>query len=278
MLTDKEVEKLREYKIMLGVPMYGGQCYGLFLQSVSNLYIMCQQLGIKIQPFFILNESLITRARNYIADEFLRSDCTHLMFIDSDIAFKPGDVLVLLKHSVMGGDDKDVVCAPYPKKNISWEKVAKAVNAGEADQNPNNLENFIGDYVFNVVDSGTHKMNELIEVQESGTGFMLIKREVFDKFKAAYPEYEYYPDHKRTKDFKGDRLIHGYFMDPIHDKRHLSEDYFFCHWIRRIGMKVWIAPWMKLDHLGFYIFHGNLEATLALGLSPTIASEDVARV
>ena len=44
------------------------------------------------------------------------------MFIDSDIGFNPNDVLTLAAISEPDSD-KDIVCGPYPKQTISWEKI-----------------------------------------------------------------------------------------------------------------------------------------------------------
>ena len=43
---------------------------------------------------------------------------------------------------------------PYPKKCISWEKITHAVNQGMADEDPEVLSKFVGDYVFNPVAGG----------------------------------------------------------------------------------------------------------------------------
>ena len=32
----------------------------------------------------------------------------------------------------------------------------------------------------------------------------------------------------------------------------------FCQWSRKIGFKVWMCPWMQLQHIGSYVFAGNL--------------------
>ena len=142
------IEELRKRKLFLATPMYGGNCVGMYTRAIADLSAVCAKYGIPLQLYFLFNESLITRARNYCADEFLRSDATHMLFIDSDIGFNPQDVLALL---AIQDDDSpyDVIGAPYPKKCISWEKVKQAVDKGFADEDPNKLEKFVGDYVFN---------------------------------------------------------------------------------------------------------------------------------
>jgi hypothetical protein len=276
--VEVDLSKLRgKVKVFLGVPMYGGKGDGFFMKACMDTMVFFNNLGIQIQPYFLFNESLITRARNYIADEFLRSNCTHLLFIDSDINFTHEDVLVLL-HTAEEAEDRDIVCGPYPKKSISWEKVKEAVDKGLADADPTILENYVGDFVFNAVMQGEIDLDEPVEVHESGTGFMLIKRKVLEDFSAAYPELHYYPDHKRTKDFSGTRKITGFFLDPLDEERHLSEDYFFCKWSRKIGKKVWLCPWMNLNHIGTYEFKGNLQAVLLADMSPTIKEEDIGRI
>jgi hypothetical protein len=265
------IEELRKRKIFVATPMYGGMCTGQYCKSSADLAILSSKYGMDVRFFYLYNESLITRARNYLVDEFLRSDCTHLMFIDADIGFDPDDVIAL---SVIAetGSDKEVVCGPYPKKCISWEKIKKAVDRGFADKDPQQLEKYVGDYVFNPTDGqDSIALNEPVEVLEGGTGFMIIQRGVFEKFKTAYPHLSYKPDHVRTEHFDGSREIHAYFdcvIDPK-TKRYLSEDYMFCQYARDAGMKVWLCPWMKLEHQGTYVFGGSLVDLANLGVTAT---------
>ena len=88
--------------------------------------MMCAANGITVKFYYLFNESLIQRARNYVADEFMRSDCTHLVFIDSDIAFDPRDVFGMIAVQVSNPEKYNIVTGPYPKKTIAWENVAKA--------------------------------------------------------------------------------------------------------------------------------------------------------
>jgi len=260
-------DELRKRKIMIATPMYGGQCFGMYAKACIDLANKCANLGVACKFHYLFNESLITRARNYLVDEFLRSDFTHLVFIDSDINFAPNDVLALVAL------DKDIIAGPYPKKTIAWEKVKQAVDGGFADEYPQNLHKYTGDFVFNPVPGTTSfKVDEPLEVMEAGTGFMAIRRETFIKFQESYPELKYTPDHARTAHFDGSRQIHAFFDTVIDPKsnRYLSEDYMFCQYARAVGLEVWMCPWIELSHIGTYIFGSSIRALANLGeVNPT---------
>ena len=265
------VEELRQKRIFVATPMYGGMCSGMYTRSAIDTTTLAARYGIDLKFFYLFNESLITRARNYLVDEFLRAEqYTHLMFVDSDISWDPNDLISLAalcdedKHPVIGG--------PYPKKTIAWEKVRNAVDAGLGDNNPLDLEKYTGDFVFNPSGGNSRiSLVEPVDVLETGTGFMMIHRSVFEKFKETYPKYSYKPDHNRTEHFKGDRYIHAYF-DTIIDNdiwmgegasngsdRYLSEDYMFCQLVRKMGLSVWLCPWMVIQHVGHFVFNGNMK-------------------
>jgi len=271
MKLEISIEELRKRKLFVATPMYGGQCAGMYTRSIADLSAFCAKHEIPLQLYYLFNESLITRARNYCCDEFMRSDATHLMFIDSDIGFNPQDVIALL---AMQSDDSpyDVIGGPYPKKCISWEKIKMAVDKGVADEYPNVLEKFVGDSVFNPKgDQKEIPLGEPVEVLEIGTGFMMIRKETFRKYAVAFPEQSYKPDHVRTEHFDGSREIMAYFdciIDPD-SKRYLSEDYNFCYHAQKAGMKVWFCPWMQMQHVGSYIFGGSLADLASIGASAT---------
>lgn len=268
-----DMDLLKKQKLFVAAPMYGGQCAGMFCRSTNDLSAVAVHYGIDLRMYYLFNESLITRARNYCVDEFLRSDCTHMLFIDSDIGFNSQDVIAMLALMTQEDNDYDILCAPYPKKCIAWEKIKIAVDKGFADDDANNLEKYVGDYVFNPVGNKNEiPIGEPVEVLESGTGFMMIKRETFEKYAAAYPQFYYKPDHVRTANFDGSREIMAYFdciIDPK-TKRYLSEDYMFCQHARDAGLKVWLCPWIQLQHVGSYIFGGSLADLASIGAAATV--------
>lgn len=313
-----DLAELRKRKLFVATPMYGGMNAGMFAKSIADLATVCFAQQIECRLYFLFNESLITRARNYCCDEFLRSGFSHLLFIDSDIGFNPHDMIGLL---AMAGEDSpyDIIGAPYPKKCISWEKVKVAVDKGFADEDANQLERFVGDYVFNPKGNQNQiPINQPVEVLEIGTGCMLIQRRTFLKFQEKFPEYMYRPDHVRTEHFDGSREIMQFFQAEIdtvnyayeykvglekilseltepelllpastlsskikkltadieakvqtRSKRYLSEDYWFCQRVQEAGLRTWICPWMKLQHVGTYIFGGSLPDLAQLGVSAT---------
>lgn len=264
------ISQLQQNKLFVATPMYGGQCAGMYTKSIADLSAICAQNGIPLQLFYLFNESLITRARNYCVDEFMRSGASHLMFIDSDIGFDAKDVLVLMGLQTEESP-YDVIGGPYPKKCISWEKIKTAVDRGHADDDPSVLERFVGDYVFNPKGSGDIPISRPCEVLEIGTGFMMTRRRTFENYAKAFPELSYKPDHVRTKNFDGTREIHAYFdciIEP-ESRRYLSEDYMFCRNVQKMGGRVWLCPWMQMNHVGSYVFGGSLADLASIGAAPT---------
>lgn len=266
------IEDLRNRKLFIATPMYGGQCAGMFAKSVSDLSALCANYGIPLQMYFLFNESLITRARNYCCDEFMRSDASHMMFIDSDIGFNPQDIIAMMALQAQDEEKYEIIGGPYPKKCISWEKIKAAVDKGVADDDANVLEKFVGDFVFNPKGGQQSiAIGEPCEVLEIGTGFMMITKKAMQRFADTYPEYMYKPDHVRTEHFDGTREIMMFFqaeVDP-ETKRYLSEDYWFCQKAQKANIKTWLCPWMKLQHVGTYIFGGSLADLASIGAAAT---------
>ena len=112
-------------------------------------------------------------------------DSTHMLFIDADIGFNAEDVFAMLAIQDETNPDcpYGIVAGPYPKKTIAWEKVKSACDQGYADGNPQDLQDFVGDYVFNLAqDQKSFSLSEPVEVAETGTGFMMITKATVKAF------------------------------------------------------------------------------------------------
>lgn len=234
----------------IATPMYGGMATGVYTQSLLSLVGYFSARGHQVSCAFMFNESLITRARNNMAHQFLQGNCTHLLWIDADIKFRAEDAYRMFEA------DKDIIGGIYPKKEINWPQVRDAVNRGQE-----NLQNFTGSFVVNLIDQRPNvvvRQDQPCEVAALGTGFMMVKRSVFDKMKKWTPQFA-----NDMSTLKPGELIYSFFDTPIdpESRRFLSEDYHFCMEWRKHGGKVHAAPWCQLGHMGSYLFEGTLIPT-----------------
>ena len=246
-------ENIKLVKLFIATPMYGGLCIGGYTEGLLNCVQTFMKNRMQMYYGYMMNESLITRARNTLAYDFLDTDATHLMFIDADITFNPEDIVRMVNA------DKDIICGLYPKKEINWNTVAQAVKSGVEYKD---LPNYTGSFVVNPVGGAAEvkgNLNEPMEIDNGGTGFMLIKRNVFEVLKDKVPTYTndqiLIVEKNPVK-----KIIHEYFATSIDEvsNRLLSEDYHFCKIARQAGFKVYAAPWAILSHSGTYNFSGTL--------------------
>lgn len=247
-----ELSMSKQTRVFIATPMFGGQCSGFYAQGILALQGIFAQKGVQAMHSFMHNESLIPRARNSMAKAFLKSACTHLFFIDADIAFDASQAYAMLLA------DKDIIGGIYPKKEINWQTVSEAAKAGVP---PDQLQNYSGSWVVNLANyaqSVSCSIGEPLEVNNIGTGFMLIKREAFE---ALIPHVERY--NNDVNDMAGSiglgEEIFNFFALSIEPgtNRLLSEDYHFCRTWREHGGKIWAAPWVQLAHVGAHVFNGK---------------------
>ena len=242
-------------KIFIATPMYGGMAKSVYVAGISDLTRELATSGHTVIHTSITNESLITRARNTLANEFMKTDFDALLFIDADHGFVASDIVKMVESG------KDLIGAPYPMKAIDWNNVRKAALAGKE-----NLEAYSGLFAINFLEEEqTFRGDEPFKVKDTGTGMMFIRRNVFEKLKEVCDTYKF--------NTIGDTVPFGqeiveYFktmITPEPESVLLSEDYAFCRMWRELGGDVWAAPWVRISHAGEYNFSGRLLATLEIG-------------
>ena len=218
------IDYLKTTRVHICMPCYGGQLTESTFMSYIKWANVARQLGLDWTVETMTNESLISRARNTLTAKFLHTkESTHLMFIDADIGWEPWHLLVMLNH------DKDVVGGLYPMKSLP---VKWCVNG--------------------IPDAVQDDPSGLIEVTKTGTGFLLMKRHVFEKLNA----------HPAVKPFTNDigldpalnPYMKTYFDTAVRENRYYSEDWTFCENWRDIGGQVWVDKRVLLKHTGTYVF------------------------
>ena len=218
------IDYLKTTRVHICMPCYGGQLTESTFMSYIKWANVARQLGLDWTVETMTNESLISRARNTLTAKFLHTkESTHLMFIDADIGWEPWHLLVMLNH------DKDVVGGLYPMKSLPVKWCVNGIPGAEQND-----------------PSG------LIEVTKTGTGFLLMKRHVFDKLNA----------HPAVKPFINDigldpalnPYMKTYFDTAVRENRYYSEDWTFCENWRDIGGQVFVDKRVLLKHTGTYVF------------------------
>jgi hypothetical protein len=245
-------DQIKDWTIFIGLPCYDRQMTEPFVMSLMKLVMYFKEIGLKFS-ISTISDSLISRARNQIVAKFMANpQHTHLLFIDVDLAFEPTEILKMLWH------DKDIMTGSYPIKDINWDKVTRFAKEG---LEPTKLAAKSTRFVVNPVRDGQNTVKAdkgAIAVHDAGTGFMLIKKEVFEQMFEAYPELKYNDDTGSMKDKERDYTYALFNSYVDEDHRFLSEDYGFIRYWQKLGKDIWVDPSIELMHLGRFEYRGNM--------------------
>lgn len=210
----------KKVKLFIGLPIYS-QVPSQFVQALLALQA---QKPCEIEMHLCQGDG-IARSRNQLTAAFLKSDCTHLLFIDCDLIFSAEQIKRILSHDV------DVVGGFYPKKQqgkLEW--------------------------VINTFPEPTlARTDGLHKVAYIGTGFICIKRRVFERMIEAHPEIEFNADYG-NRDSQHDLWPMGVYTYPSGHRRYLSEDWYFCQRWMDLGGEVYADTHVILKHIGPAIF------------------------
>jgi hypothetical protein len=239
--------------LFVATPCFGGLVHQRYMQCICQLLQYGIANGINISVELLGHESLITRGRNSLVAKFLDNETTtHMMFIDADIGFEVQQVVRMLAF------DKEVVAGIYPLKLIDWNQEAvERIRLGETlDQAP---IRFVG-----LPCEPREQEGAFVTGEYAGTGFMLMKREIFPRLFEAYPQLRYTAAHNTSIPSRSPNQ-YALFDCAIDENtgEYLSEDYAFCQRWRKIGGKIWLDTESRLAHIGTYEFFGSPKSRFA---------------
>jgi hypothetical protein len=248
---------LREFRPLIMTPSHDGTFFFTYVASVIQLMADAPHHGLPINFMFQAGDSLVTRARNHLVALFLSEpQWTHLMWIDADIGFSPEAFYRLLLSN------HDIAAGIYPLKREDWPPEGVPAGTTEAD--------FRQMYTRYTVNSGQASdphvglaidADGFMAVREAPTGFMLIKRHVFERMRDAYPDLKYTPDMIGSIDPRHYYRFFDVAVDP-ESLRYLSEDYTFCRRWEQMGGTIYVDANSNLAHQGGKIFRGDFGASL----------------
>ena len=268
MIKPEEI-KDKNFKIFLGMPMYGGLLTEPTLHGLLELQSWTAASNVNMRIQTIANESLITRARNTLVSMMLdQTDfaSTHLLFIDADIGFHWQNVERLLCA------DKDIACGIYPRKHIHLEKI-KGILEEYPDISLAEMEARSLGYNVNFDEpENLRGENGFFPVSEAATGMMLVKREVFTKMMKKFPERQYETDQiVNGFNYRSENCYDLFAVGPYEttmkgggtQKRYLSEDYYFSRLWQECGGEIWADLASPLTHFGNRAYRGHVGSLVA---------------
>lgn len=201
---------MTDAKILISIP-----CRDL----VSVRFIECLMSLIKPCECYyrFCASGLVFDARDEACSVAVNSDYTHVLFIDSDMAFEPGALVKALKHN------DDVVTGLYYKRKDNHEPVLyKAI-----DQRRYSADGHVKQHGYAEIETDLDR--DYFPVEGCGFGFVLVKLDVLREV------------HKH----------HVSWFEPIPG---MGEDLSFCQRLKELGIKIMCDTTIKLGHYGEYCF------------------------
>jgi len=257
MTEEKEVEKVTEagwtsgedlksapqFKLFVAIPCYDKKVFVPCAQSLMNAIQWLLKNNVESHFKFEVGLPYVDMARNNLVRAFLESDCTDMVFVDADLGFAEEAFrdLALSNEAVIGG--------AYPKKQ---EKEGYAVLL-QTDERHFIIEK-----------------NGVLEAEGLPTGFLKIKRTVFEQIIAAHPELAY-------KDAITEKVTYNFFGNYVKDGRWYGDDFGFCKLWNDLGGKCYVLPNITFIHCGMKNYEGNIWEYLQKN-SPAPAPEQEQKV
>tara|TARA_Y100000022_G_C13152229_1_gene330046 strand:- start:273 stop:842 length:570 start_codon:yes stop_codon:yes gene_type:complete len=188
------------------------------------------------------------------------------MFIDNDITWDPINIIKLLIS------EKPIVGGAYPLKKYNWENLnTQQLNNWMLRKENSEMKQFIDNKNFiqhNLLQYNTHFCkgnnsinNNLIEVENVATGFMMIKRDVIENMQKEYSSTKYKEDEQLLNNNEN-KYSYALFDCGVVDGKYLSEDWLFCHRWKKMGGSLWVDISINLTHTGIEDFQGSLLSSL----------------
>lgn len=207
--------------LFVAIPCLDGNVSHQFCTSLVKTVALLKDHNIDHSITYAVGDSFISRARNQLTKDFLESNATHMLQIDSDQGWEPDAVLRMLDTG------KDFVCGAVPIKDPSGENYALGVHTNW-NRTP-------------VVEDG------MIVADMVGTAFMLTSRKVFETI-----ECMGMVKHHHACGWAG-------YFDTEYDAdgRFVGEDAAFCRKWRECDGRIYILPDIDFVHSGRKDFYGN---------------------
>ena len=250
-LWKENKDQYKDIEVFVATPVHSEVSIH-YTQALIEFQQECFKKKLKVS-FHLIKSSLVTQGRNLSVAGFLESKATHLLFIDSDIYFQGKSIFTMLKA------DKHIISVPYPLKTLMWEKAFKKMQEGKI-KSADDIRRALHTYPMKVPNPDSIKLNKgVMEVTDSPTGCMLIKREVIEKMIEKYPDKQIVQKTVINGQYV-DKPNMWNFFDTSHDpktKTFNGEDFAFCQLWRNLGGKCYAYVNDAIVHVGEHQYQGK---------------------
>lgn len=203
----------------LAVPAYDG----VSAPFTQSLFASIEALQNRMDLEIFAGNCHVDDSRNRLVRDFLETDCEQLVFLDVDVSWTPDDLKKLIEY------DRDIVAGVYPRR---------------ADEQPFPVKPLPGERWAD--------QDGLVEVEGVPTGFLKIKRQVFETLSDTV-------QHHRSSDDALDRAtIPLIFERSLNGTSRVGGDIEFCRKARMANFKIYVDPMMSLGHQGTKHYYGCL--------------------
>ena len=195
-------------KVFIGVPCLDARVGHDFAFSLADTMQELRYAGHQYDGVALTGNATLCLARDELVDAFLKTDCTHLLQLDSDLGWHGMDIVRMIEKK------KEFIAGVYPVKRREPE--------------------------FRVSFNGLQE-DGLMGVTRVPGGFQLIARSAILKAIETFPELQ---GQARVKDGKIAMLHMHQLMNGVFT----GEDTVFCTRLMQSGVSLWIDPTINLRH------------------------------
>jgi hypothetical protein len=217
-------------RLLIATPTANGVAMTGYVEALAGMLIRLASNGIPVTFKALDGENLILQ-RNLLVQEFLRSDATHLLFVDSDLTFPPDLAERLLAA------EKPFIGTAYPKRRLDLPALAQRLERSDFQT----ALALAYDWNLHVINGAVTVSHGLAQVKALPGGFMLIARSVFELMveKGEAPPMTGAADPPRA-----------FFREMRSGDSLIDLDYAFCITYARCGGEAWLYVDAEIGHIG----------------------------
>lgn len=223
-------------KVFIATPTANGIMLTDYVVSLMAMTAQLHEQGIGTVYRTVDGPNVIMQ-RDMLAHEFLQSDCTHLLFVDSDMAF-PSDLCARLLAA-----KKRLIGTIYSRRGLDLDRLAKLLDTRGFDD----ALALAHDWNVHFIGNTVTVTDGLCKVEALGTGFLLIERACLTEMAERIEVPAYQAAHAPIQ-------LRAFFRDLRDGGAIWGHDYAFCkRWVAA-GGEVWADVGANIRHVGDFRF------------------------